>query len=97
MKPDHRVNVENVDDADFRRELEAATDDAGFGRRRKDADVIIYGATSIADLRRLEALRGDLKDDGMIWVVWPKGKKALREDDVRRAALEIGLVDVKVM
>ena len=34
---------------------------------------------------------------GAIWVVWPKGRKELREDDVRNAAKAQGLVDIKVM
>jgi hypothetical protein len=29
--------------------------------------------------------------------VWPKGRPEFREDDVRRAALGAGLVDVKVV
>ena len=33
----------------------------------------------------------------MIWAVWPKGRKKLREDDVRGYALAQGLVDVKVV
>jgi hypothetical protein len=33
----------------------------------------------------------------MVWVVWPKGRKELREDDVRAAGGPAGLVDVKVM
>ena len=46
---------------------------------------------------RLAALRGGLAETGAIWVVWTKGRKALTEDHVRRAALAQGLVDVKVM
>jgi hypothetical protein len=32
----------------------------------------------------------------MIWVVWPKGQKHIREDDIRRRAIACGLVDIKV-
>ena len=35
--------------------------------------------------------------DGAIWVIWKKGDPALREDDVRAAALKTSLVDVKVV
>jgi hypothetical protein len=48
-------------------------------------------------LDKLTALRDSITQDGAIWVVWPKGQKSLREDDVRRAAKAQGLVDVKVM
>ena len=33
---------------------------------------------------------------GAIWVVWPKGRKEFREDDVRAFGPTAGLVDVKV-
>ena len=33
----------------------------------------------------------------MIWVVWAKGRKEFREDDVRAYGPTAGLVDVKVM
>jgi hypothetical protein len=96
------VNVERIDDTVFKRELEAASKDVSWGRQRRGADVILYGANAVADLARLSALKGYLQDAGMIWVVWRKGKAARAlgapsEDDIRRVALEIGLVDVKVM
>ena len=41
-------------------------------------------------------LREAIKPDGAVWVVWPKGQKAFREDDARQAGPAAGLVDVKV-
>ena len=55
------------------------------------------GLASRAELARLRALRGSIKKNGAIWVVWPKGRKELREDDVRAQGKAAGLVDVKVM
>ncbi len=50
--------------------------------------------------RRLPALDQALEDDGMIWISWPKKSSGLAtdltEDGIRRAALPLGLVDVKV-
>jgi len=50
--------------------------------------------------RRLPALDRALADDGMIWISWPKKSSGLAtdltEDGIRRAALPLGLVDVKV-
>jgi hypothetical protein len=48
-------------------------------------------------LSRLTALREQIVPNGMIWVVWPKGRKDFREDDVRAHGPTAGLVDVKVM
>jgi hypothetical protein len=50
--------------------------------------------------RRLPVLDRALEDDGMIWISWPRKSSGLAtdltEDGIRRAALPLGLVDVKV-
>jgi hypothetical protein len=56
---------------------------------------------SRADLaKRLTSLNGSLRDDGVIWVSWPKKSSGVAtdvtEDTVRDVALPLGLVDVKV-
>lgn len=49
---------------------------------------------------RLRELRGTLKQDGFVWVSWPKKAAKLptdiTEDGVRALALPLGFVDVKV-
>jgi hypothetical protein len=97
VKPGHVVSVLGVDDAPF---LAAARDRAAqlsAGRARRGSDLVFLGAASKAALRRLAALRAAIVPDGAVWVVWPKGRPELREDDVRAAALAAGLVDVKVV
>ncbi len=91
-----RVTVIGVDDAHFDRQLAARTDDVSRGRPRKDTRAIVYGITKTAQLDRLATLADTIQRDGMIWVVWPKGRKELTETHVRAAALAQGLVDVKV-
>ena len=56
---------------------------------------------SRADLaRRLKSLNKSLRDDGMLWVSWPKKASGVStdvtENTVREIALPLGLVDVKV-
>jgi hypothetical protein len=46
---------------------------------------------------KLPKLRAAIEESGAIWVVWPKGRKEFREDDVRAVAPSAGLVDVKVV
>jgi hypothetical protein len=50
--------------------------------------------------RRVQALRGALAADGMLWVAWPKKASKVAtdvtEDVVREVALPTGLVDTKV-
>jgi hypothetical protein len=91
------VSVIAVDDPSFHEELQRRAAAISVGRAKKQSDLIVFGATATAALDKLTALRESIVPAGAIWVVWPKGQKALREDDVRKAALAQGLVDVKVM
>jgi hypothetical protein len=48
----------------------------------------------------LEALRGSIRDDGVVWVSWPKKSSRIpsevTEATIRELALPLGFVDVKV-
>jgi hypothetical protein len=96
IKPNAKVTLDRVNDADFAKELATRTEDVSQ-RARKNSDVILYYADQTSDLAKLEKLKGDLAQDGMLWVLWRKGRKELTETHVRERALEVGLVDVKVM
>ena len=70
-------------------------------RTASDIDFVHIFTTKEAHLAKaLRAWLPRLKQDGMIWVSWPKlsAKVAtdVREDTVRKVALPLGLVDVKV-
>lgn len=95
--PQTRVSVIGVDDDPFMQELSAVTPHVSAGRLRKPASVVVYGVRELRDLDRLTTLRAAVFPDGAIWVVWTKGRKALTEDHVRRAAIAQGLMDVKVI
>ena len=97
VKPGLKVGVLGVPDADFLAELRARDAAVSVGRAPKDADLLFVGMTSAADLPKLDKLRGALKKNGAVWVLWPKGVKAFREDDIRAHGAQIGLVDVKVV
>ena len=97
VKPGARVSVLGVRDRAFWEQLEARTDDIGHGRVRRESDVVVFGLTRKSELPRLSRFRAKITPNGMIWAVWPKGRKQLREDDVRSYATANGLVDVKVV
>ena len=68
----------------------------------QDHDMVIYFVNSFAQLKaKMRTLRRMIKQEGMIWICWPKlGGKLLRdfnEDDIRRLAISFQLVDVKVI
>jgi hypothetical protein len=93
-----RVALLGVRDPGFLEELEGAaaviTDDdvpAGSG-------LVLLQAETAADLDVLSDVRELMARDGAVWVLWPKGGVAgFNENDVRRAGLATGLVDVKVV
>ena len=95
VKPEHRVCTIKIKDADFVVDLKLRVPGVAV-RLVRDADVIIFGAETQADLSRLRDLRYAIKPDGMIWTVTPKGKGGIKEAGVMAAGKAVGLVDVKV-
>ena len=71
------------------------------GRMRKDLDVVLLFAKSLAAFpAELTAQLRAIKADGAIWVAWPKKASGiatdLTENTIREQALKMPLVDVKV-
>ena len=70
-------------------------------RLRGPLDLVVCFVTERRVLeRRLDALRGAIAPDGMLWVAWPKNASKvatdMTEDVVREVVLPTGLVDMKV-
>lgn len=76
-------------DEDFVDELPETT---ARGKR----DLVFLAAQETADLQKMPKCLADLKPEGAIWVVYPKGVKPIREIDVLQAGRAAGLKDVKV-
>jgi hypothetical protein len=97
VKSGARVVLLGVDDAEFRRLLAERTDDV-HAQLVAGADLVVFAATSKADLKPLADLKLHLKSNGAIWVVRPKGVPGgLSEPGIIEAALAAGLVDNKVV
>jgi hypothetical protein len=96
VKPGQRVSVLGIEDRRFLDDLAARVDDLTRGRAKAGSDLVLVAMSDRADLPRLAKLREAIKATGAIWVVWPKGRKEFREDDVRDFGKTAGLVDVKV-
>jgi hypothetical protein len=94
VKPDLKVSVLGVDDRSFLRQQDRSVDVST--RVRKGSDLIFFYLDDRADLPRLTELRRSLQRAGAVWVLWPKGRREFREDDIRAYGPEAGLVDVKV-
>ena len=96
VKPGSRVAVLGLQDAAFFDELKerGATVVKRFG---KGLDFVFVAMSTREDLPRLAKLRDAVHPAGAVWVIWPKGGKEFREDDIRAYGPKAGLVDVKVM
>jgi hypothetical protein len=97
IKPGDRVAFVELDDPELARQIEDRGGAIDRGVRGVAYPVIIARFEDTGELPALSALRDRIRRDGMIWAVWPKGSPVIRENDIRYAALEAGLVDVKVV
>ena len=97
VKPGMRIAVLGVGEDDFVPELKQRTADIVTSRPRQDTEMMFLGVERGAALRRLATLQRALRRDGAIWALWPKGQKHITENMIREAALEHGLVDIKVV
>jgi len=93
LKPGHRYVARGEFDGDFSKELIAK---AGEPAKKAPYDAIFIRLDSGDNFKSILKAREQIEPNGMIWTIWPKGKKELREDDIRNFALANGLVDVKV-
>lgn len=69
--------------------------------QRKDVDVWhLFTKKKVELKKQLEIAQKQIKQDGMIWVSWPKKSSGvaseITEDTIREACLPMGLVDIKV-
>ncbi len=96
VKPGACVAILGIGDKIFQRELRQRGAEIAE-RPKKESDFIFLAATDKPVLKRLKTLQRFLKPNGAIWVVWPKGQPALKENDIIVAAKVVGLVDNKVV
>ena len=97
VKPGSRVAMIGLADREFEKEIRSRTSDLASAKPKPETDLVFIFMTAKKEIERLRALRSAIKPEGAIWVLWRKGRKEFREDDVRAAGPRLGLVDVKVV
>ncbi len=95
--PQSRVAVVDVRDTLFLTALRERAASVAEGRVPGGAPIIFFGAETRDALRKIHLLRARLVDTGVLWIVRPKGSKAISEADVFDALRTAGLVDTKVV
>src|SRR5688572_28001752 len=96
VKPGLSVASVNVDAKAFTIELEKVVPDARHGAPGRPVDLLFLAVRGRDELDRIADSVGLVKQDGGLWVVYPKGRRDLRESDVLAAGREAGLKDIKV-
>ncbi len=82
-------------DPDLKADLDASGAKIAKSARGKDFDIVFIAASSKKDLEKLPSLREMIKDDGGIWIVYPKGNADLTEREVLTAGRTLQLTDNK--
>src|SRR5207237_9892962 len=77
VKAGQRIAFIHFDDDAFARDVESR----GVIIAKKNADIIFYGANARRDLARVPKLRELLVANGALWIIRPKGTKAISESD----------------
>lgn len=98
-----RFKVKLVNEPDYYNELlDGLPEDVEFLTNAKSPkDLIHLFVHKKADIiKLLYSLKKELKQNGMIWVSWPKKSSGINtdvtEDDIRNIAIQNDLVDIKV-
>ena len=96
IKPGQRVTILGVSDPNIVNELTSRGADVST-KTRKGSDAIFFGANENGDLVKMEKLKESLTPAGALWIIRPKGTKAITEAATMAAGKAAGLVDVKVV
>jgi hypothetical protein len=97
IKPGLTVFRVNFKDDEFAGEVRARGAKIVRTAPAGGVDAIFLGASKREDLARLAAAVRSLKPNGAVWIVRPKGTKAITEAETMAAGKRAGLVDVKVV
>jgi hypothetical protein len=96
VKKGQTISAVGIADCDFLKKLKERAGKLAPGRPVKDCDIIFFGAGSANELAKIKSLTAFLKKDGALWIVYPKGQKAITQGEVLAAGRKAGWKDVKV-
>ncbi len=91
-----KLIVRNVDDPGFLKELKEREIEYQT-RTSKMSDMILLQADSKESLGSVGSLAKTLTKNGTLWIIYPKGKKEITQEDIFKAGKLAGFVDIKVV
>jgi hypothetical protein len=97
VKPGAKVSLLGDFEEGFLQELGEQTNAVTTNRLAADSEWIFLAADSQKELAQVSKLAKSLKGAAALWIVYPKGRKEITENDVLTAGRKAGLKDVKVV
>jgi hypothetical protein len=97
VKQGAKVTVIGKLEPEFEAELGEALVDVTRGAIAKDTESIFLSAESQKELARATNIAKVMHGAVALWIVYPKGRKEITENDVLRIGRQAGLKDVKVV
>jgi len=97
VKPGAKVSLLGDFDEGFLQELGEQTNAVTINKAATDSEWIFLSADSQKELAQASKLAKSLKGAAALWIVYPKGRKDITENDVLAAGRKAGLKDVKVV
>ena len=97
VKPGAKVSLLGDFEERFLQELSGQTDPVAKSELAADSEWIFLAAASQKELAQVSKLAKSLKGAAALWIVYPKGRKDITENDVLAAGHKAGLKDVKVV
>jgi len=97
VKTDAKVALVGDFESDFVEELKKCADKVTRGKINGEAEWVFFAAEKSGDLTQIAKLVKGMKNSAGLWVIYPKGRKEITENDVLSAGRKVGLKDVKVV
>jgi hypothetical protein len=97
VKRGAKVTVIGKPEAEFAGELEEISPGFSRGAIARDAEWIFLAAETAKELARATNIAKVMRGSTALWIVYPKGRKEISENDVLRIGRKAGLKDVKVV
>ena len=97
VEPGAQVSLLGDFEAKFLDELGKLTESVSKGKVAADSEWIFFAVDSKEDFGALPKTSKAMKGAAALWIVYPKSKKHITENDVLTAGRKTGLKDVKVV
>ena len=95
VHPGARVALIGVTDPEVVDAMGYARADVVTAEPGAHADIALFEITGLRDLWLVPHAAETIRNDGSLWVMWPKARIDLRLEDVRTTGFQAGLADVK--